>query len=65
MDVAIANARDQHVFRRNFGSNKWENLASQGKCRVQVVKKSSGDFVLKVFPDKGQVRRIRNLHGMG
>lgn len=56
MSVAIANAVNQYVFRRNFTLRKWEGLAGEGRtCRVQVTKKSSGDYILKIIPEVGEV----------
>lgn len=55
--LAIATAAKQYVFRRNYSTRKWENIAGDGKtCRIQVLKKgSTGDYILKIFPEVGEV----------
>ena len=56
MSVAVANAKEQHVLRRDFKSGRWVDIAGEGKtCRVQVVKSSGGEYLLKIFPQGGQV----------
>lgn len=56
MSVAIANAQKQYVFRRNYNTRKWESLAGDGKtCRIQVLKKPTGDYILRIFPEEGEV----------
>ena len=64
MNVSIATAQNQYVFRRNYATRKWESLAGDGKsCRIQVLKKSgSGEFILKIFPDGGEVSRCMPLY---
>ena len=57
MSVAVANATNQYVFRRNFSTRKWESLAgSGGTCRIQVLKKAGAvDYTLRIFPEQGEV----------
>ena len=57
MNVAVATANNQYVFRRNYSTRKWESLSGSGKtCRIQVMKKSATDYTLRIFPEDGEVR---------